>query len=175
MAELVICAVGPDRPGLVDELTGYLFEHGGNIADSRMVNLRGQFALVLLVEVPAEREQTLRASVADVGAKLGLTATASPRGAAPAAVTEGIRYQLKVSAMDQPGIVHRVTHLLHSLGANVEDLQTRLEAGPHSGTPLFSLSLTMTAPAALRVKRLRAELEVLCENLNCDYELQPGY
>lgn len=173
MAELVICAVGPDRPGLVDELTGCLLEHGGNIADSRMVNLRGQFALVLLVEVPADREPSLRASVADVGAKIGLTLTASPRGAAPAAVTQGIRYQLKVGAMDQPGIVHRVTHLLHGLGANVEDLHTRLDAGPHSGTPLFSLDLTMTVPPSVRVKRLRGELDQLCDALNCDYELQP--
>lgn len=174
MAELVICAVGPDRPGLVDELTGYLLEHGGNIADSRMVNLRGQFAMILLADVPAQHEPALRASLPAVAAKIGLTLTAAPRSACPAAPSQGLRYQLKVGAMDQPGIVHRITHLLHSLGANIEDLHTRLDAGPHSGTPLFSLTLTMTAPPALRLKTLRAQLDTLCESLNCDYDLQPG-
>jgi glycine cleavage system transcriptional repressor len=174
VAELVICAVGPDRPGLVDELTGYLLEHGGNIADSRMVNLRGQFALVLLAEVPSPHEAEIRRGVADAGARIGLTVTVAPQHPAPAAAVAGLRYQLKVGAMDQPGIVHRITHLLHSAGVNVEDLQTRLDAGPHSGAPLFNMELTMTVPPDVRLKQLRGELEALCDNLNCDYELQPA-
>jgi len=174
VAELVICAVGPDRPGLVDELTGYLLKQGGNIADSRMVNLRGQFALVLLADVPEPRQAEVRQGVVEAGARIGLTVTAAPQRSAAAAAAAGLRYRLKVGAMDQPGIVHRITHLLHSLGANVEDLETRLEAGPHSGTPLFNMELTMSVPAELRLKRLHGELEALCDHLNCDYELQPG-
>ena len=49
MRELVITAVGSDRPGLVGRLTAPLYEVSANVADSRMVNLRGQFALLLLV------------------------------------------------------------------------------------------------------------------------------
>ena len=51
MSQLIITAVGPDRPGIVGELTGHLHSAGGNILDSRMVNLRGQFAIVLLIEL----------------------------------------------------------------------------------------------------------------------------
>jgi glycine cleavage system transcriptional repressor len=174
VAELVICAVGPDRPGLVDELTGYLLKEQGNIADSRMVNLRGQFALVMLVDVPAERAAEVRRGVVEAGERIGLTVTAGPERTGLAETVRGVRYQLKVGAMDQPGIVHRVTHLLHSLGANVEDLRTQLEAGAHSGTPLFKMDLMMTVPPEVRVKDLRAELERLCDALNCDYELAAG-
>ena len=48
MSAWVITAVGPDRPGLVQTLTSALLEASGNVADSRMINLRGQFALILL-------------------------------------------------------------------------------------------------------------------------------
>src|SRR3954465_15143150 len=52
MAQWIVTAVGPDRPGIVGELTGHLHAAGANLLDSRMVNLRGQFALVLLMECP---------------------------------------------------------------------------------------------------------------------------
>ena len=112
--------------------------------------------------------------VVEAGERIGLTVTAGPERTGLAETVRGVRYQLKVGAMDQPGIVHRVTHLLHSLGANVEDLRTQLEAGAHSGTPLFKMDLMMTVPPEVRVKDLRAELERLCDALNCDYELAAG-
>jgi predicted amino acid-binding ACT domain protein len=45
----ILTAVGDDRPGLVDDVTRFIFERGGNIEDSRMVNLRGQFAMMVLI------------------------------------------------------------------------------------------------------------------------------
>ncbi len=45
----VLTAIGADRPGLVDEVSAYVLERGGNLEDSRMVNLHGQFAMMLLV------------------------------------------------------------------------------------------------------------------------------
>src|SRR5687767_1508801 len=50
MAQIIITAVGPDRPGIVGELTAHLHWAGGNILDSRMVNLRGEFAMMILLE-----------------------------------------------------------------------------------------------------------------------------
>ena len=50
MTQWIVTAVGPDRPGLVGELTGHLHAGKANLLDSRMVNLRGQFAIVLLLD-----------------------------------------------------------------------------------------------------------------------------
>ena len=44
MAHAILTAIGVDRAGLVDEISRYIFDRGGNIEESRMVNLRGQFA-----------------------------------------------------------------------------------------------------------------------------------
>ena len=43
MRHAVLTAIGDDRPGLVAEVTRYVLERGGNLEDSRMVNLHGQF------------------------------------------------------------------------------------------------------------------------------------
>ena len=72
--QLVITALGDDRPGIVDELSKALFKHNLNIEDSRMSVLGGEFAVLLLVSGPqqsiddfvgdtASLEQTLKMKI----------------------------------------------------------------------------------------------------------------
>jgi glycine cleavage system transcriptional repressor len=49
MHELAVTAIGQDRPGIVAAVTKVLHERGGNLEDSAMTILGGQFAIVLLV------------------------------------------------------------------------------------------------------------------------------
>ena len=46
---VVLTAVGPDRPGLVNQLSSLIREAGASIEDSRMAILGGEFAMILLV------------------------------------------------------------------------------------------------------------------------------
>ena len=174
MKELVITAVGPDRPGLVGQLTAPLYEAAANVADSRMVNLRGQFAVILLAEVPERGIETLQAQLLSVAEQLGLTLTFCQHDAQEDKwpTTVGVPFRLRTYAMDQPGLVHRITDLLHRHGVNVEELQTRSQPRPQTGAPLFSMDLLMTVPSSVPIKRLRGELQTLCDELNCDVEVQ---
>ena len=173
MAECVITAVGPDRPGLVDELTGALHDRQTNIADSRMVNLRGRFAVILLVEVPDTAADEVRRDLPEVGRRIGLEISIDSKTEAPGAAS-GVPYRLRTYAMDQPGIVHRITHVLHTHKVNIEELQTRLEPGSVTGTPLFTMDLRMVVPAGVLSVTLRRQLEALCDELNCDMDLEPA-
>jgi glycine cleavage system transcriptional repressor len=175
MQELVITAVGPDRPGLVDQLTRVLLDHSANVADSRMVNLHGQFALILLAQCPINRTQELTQSLEKTSEQLGMTVTTRSHGqpSVPSSEPKGVPFRLKAYAMDQPGIVHRITNLLHQEGVNIEELQTRLAPAAYSGTPLFNLDLGMTVPSGVSVRKLRQRLEELSDELNCDVSLEP--
>ena len=51
----VLTLTGPDRIGIVDEVTGLLLERGGNVETSRMARLGGEFAVLMLVSMPADR------------------------------------------------------------------------------------------------------------------------
>ncbi len=172
MKELVITAVGPDRPGLIGKLTAPLYEVGANVADSRMVNLRGQFALILLAELPAGAGEGLHHKLRSVADSLGLTLSVCG-GEEPAhsPTTVGLPYRLNLYALDQPGLVHRVTDLLQRHGVNVEELTTRSQPRPESGAPLFSMELLVTVPPSTALRTLRSELTQLCDELNCDLEL----
>jgi glycine cleavage system transcriptional repressor len=175
MVQLIITANGPDRPGIVGELTGHLHNRGGNILDSRMVNLRGQFAIVLLLEAPSDNAAALGRELPDVGKTIGLTITALPQTAAQAKpVTDGLRYRLKTYSLDQPGIVARLTAVLRGHGVNIEELSAWQESAAFTGTPLFLTEMFLTVPAAVSLRKLRGDLESLCGELNCDLDLEPA-
>lgn len=174
MQELVITAVGPDRPGLIGKLTAPLYEVAANVADSRMVNLRGQFAVILLAEIPDGSAPRVEARLRAVAGELGLTLSfrgSEAEGTDKRPTTVGVPYRVRVFALDQPGLVHRITDLLQRHGVNVEELTTRSQPRPQTGAPLFSMDLLVTVPAAVAIRTLRSELERLCDELNCDLDL----
>ncbi len=172
MSQLVVTAVGPDRPGLVGELTGVLHEAGANLADSRMINLRGQFAIVALVEGDSNVLEKARHALKSGEKLLGLTFEFSDaRSAVP---SSGLPFRLKTYSMDQSGIVHRYTSYLKERNINIEELETSLESAPFAGTPVFNLEIRMTVPTSVNVPELRRALEALGDKLNCDVDLEPG-
>ena len=76
---LVLSAIGPDRPGLVSDVTGLLLAAGANVADSRMVNLRGHFAVLVLAEGSAAQLAAARTTLETEDPKLGLKLRAPRR------------------------------------------------------------------------------------------------
>lgn len=173
MTQWIVTAVGPDRPGLVGELTGHLHDGGANLLDSRMVNLRGQFAIVLLLEAEATAGAKLVERLPSVADGMGLKLFVAPQQATPKAAG-GVPYRLKTYSSDQPGIVHRVTDLLRSHGVNIEDLSTQQESAAFAGTPLFTMELLITVPPGVTARTLRSSLETLCDQINCDVDLEPA-
>jgi glycine cleavage system transcriptional repressor len=170
--EMVITALGSDRPGLVEELTGAVRGGGGNLADSRMINLRGHFAVVALVEGTEEALERVRADLRAVAKKLDLSLDISGAPAGPS--PEGIGFRLRTYSMDRPGIVHRVSAYLRAENINVEEVDTSLESAPFMGAPVFKMEMRITVPKVVAVKKLRACLEELAGELNCDIDLEPA-
>lgn len=171
---LIITAVGPDRPGIVDRISGAIFQHGCNLEDSRMAILGGEFALIVLVAGPPDRLAEVKAAVAAICSELDLTAQFkfTRAAAGDAGRRERIPYCLTAVSMDHPGIVHKVTHLLAGCEINVADLQTRLSLAPVSGTPIFSMEVEVHVPAGMPLARLREVLKELSDAENIDIDLR---
>ncbi|MCC5830749.1 MAG: hypothetical protein JJU36_14985 [Phycisphaeraceae bacterium] len=169
---LVITAVGPDRPGLVDELTGFLHEAGVNIADSRMANLAGQFSLLLLIQAGADQIARLRGELPERASGLGLMLMMGDP-MSPRTTTAGLPYRVEVRGMDQAGIVHRISHLLSSQGVNIEEVETKLEQRSYDQPPVFSMVMELTVPSSVKVSDLRRQLLELCDTLNMDGRMEP--
>jgi glycine cleavage system transcriptional repressor len=172
MPQLILTAVGPDHPGLVGQLTGHLHASGANILDTRMVNLRGRFAVLILLDAPDLAP--LKASLPAATEKMGLTLHLAEHPTATASRPAGIPFRLKTYSLDQPGLVHRISEVLRSHGINIEDLSARQDSAPFAGDPLFIMEMRLTVPPTVPVKKLRADLEAACDQLNADLDLEPA-
>lgn len=168
----VLTAIGADRPGLVEEVSEFVFKHGGNIEDSRMANLRGQFTMMLLVNAPGDalRKMQIAAPALIQHSGLHIEIRAASPTTAPAQ-RPAVPYRLTASALDQAGLVHRIAHLLRSLDVNIESMQTNLVAAPYTGAPVFEMDVAMSVPGALPLSQLRQQLSTLCDELNVDWKL----
>jgi glycine cleavage system transcriptional repressor len=116
--------------------------------------------------------ETLKNRLRESADKLGLTYDFS--GAPKAESRKGMPFRLKTYAMDQPGIVHKVTTFLREQSINIEELETSLESAPFMGTPVFTMEIVMLVPSTTSVKNLRRSLEELADTLNCDVDLDPA-
>lgn len=176
MPQLIVSALGPDRPGIVGELTSHLHEAGANLLDTRMVNLRGEFAMMLLLEAPVDVARSLAAELPPFGQRIGLTLTVAEQGTGDAAprVANGLPYRLKTYSLDQPGIIARLTGVLRGYRVNIEELTARQESAAFAGNPLFLTEMKLTVPPEVSLRELRADIEKVCSQINCDWDLDPA-
>lgn len=63
---LIVNAVGPDRLGIVSNLTQLVVEKGGNVGESQATRLGSHFGLMMLVSVPKTNSQILQNAVQNV-------------------------------------------------------------------------------------------------------------
>ena len=154
MNEIVVTAVGADRPGIVAALTGALLEIGGNLEETRAALLRGSFATVLAVAVPDDTGVAeVEAALAPVAKELGLglwVGTASPKVDGPPRQ----RCVVSVYGADHPGIVHGMSVALAEHSANILDLSARLVGEP----PIYVLGIEVELPEGLDTERLAGAL-----------------
>lgn len=170
---MVLTAVGPDRPGLVQEISRAIHDSGANLEDSRMAILGGEFALILLfsgapaaVDKVAERGRSLEP---ELGLRFSLHETK-----AASSKQSFLPYQLRVSGFDQPGIVSSVSAVLARRSINVASLESRVHNAPLSGTPMFLLNAEIQVPSEVALSSLRKELAAVCDEKNLDFALEAG-
>lgn len=169
-AYLVLTAIGPDRPGLVSEISAAIHAAGANLEDSRMAILGGEFALLVLVSGPEAAATAVERAAGPLGDKLGLRLLS--KRTARGQTKHYLPYRISVTGFDRPGIVSRVSEVLARRGVNVASLESRLEYAPLSGTPMFVLEADLQIPSEVALGELRRELTLQCDEENLDLSLE---
>ena len=168
--KLVITALGEDRPGIVDELSSTLFSHQLNIEDSRMSVLGGEFAVLLLVTGNEQAIASFIDKKKEAESALKMTLTVKTTEVATTSQTL-IPYDVEVISIDYPGIVHKLSNFFSERQINIVDLETDRYAAPHTGTPMFSLHMTIGIPAKISIAGLRDDFLNMCDELNLDAKI----
>lgn len=170
---LVMSALGQDRPGIVNQLSKAILDNGCNVEDSRMTVLGGEFALILMVSGGWDAIAKLEGQMPSLQDELGLTIIAR-RTEERTSATGLVPYEIDVVSMDHPGIVHDVAEFFSNRNINIEEMNTGSYAAAHTGTPMFSLKMTIAAPADIPIGQLRDDFAEFCDDLNLDAALEPA-
>ncbi|HPG41716.1 MAG TPA: ACT domain-containing protein [bacterium] len=170
---IVLTLTGPDRIGIVDQVTHIILNHEGNVEASKMAHLGGEFAMLMLIAVPAstfDKMQDQLATLMQQGFQITLRKTERD----DAQKYNGwLPYQVKIHGADHEGIIHHITHKLAQQGINIESLDTNMIPAPMSGTPLFTMSAIIVVPPQLPTRQWKTILDGLCNELNVNNEVIP--
>lgn len=170
---LVISALGPDRPGLVADVTDYLSEHGGNVEDSRMAVLGAEFGILLLVSGTDAEIAAIERDLASVTEKTSLAFTSrrtkSPEDHRRAAAIPCV---VTAEALDQEGIVRAVSRALVKVGVNIVSLETTAYEAPVTGSPLFRMEARVDIPSGVTVGKVRKAMDEVAEAENLDIDVR---
>jgi glycine cleavage system transcriptional repressor len=168
---VVLTAVGPDHPGLVNDLSALVGTAGANIEDSRMAILGGEFAVIMLLSVPPGTIDRTRQIGLRVESELGLRCLLKDTSPAhPPA--DYLLYRIDVTGVDRPGIVQAIAGVLAGRNINVASLESRLTYAPFSATPMFVLEADLQVPSKTVLSELRNDLAATCEEENLDFRLE---
>ena len=170
--QLVVSAIGADKPGIVEQLTNRIAQLELNITDSRMTVLGGEFAIQMLVEGPWNQLSKFEQDLPGIAESLNLQ-TQCKRTETKSEPDQLIPYAVNVVALDHPGIVHNLSNFFSQRAINIQDLHTSSYSAAHTGTPMFAVHLQIGVPAQVQISALRIEFLEYCDTLNLDAVLEP--
>ena len=166
MTNLIITAIGSDRPGIVSELSGIISTHGGNVDESRMSRLGSDFAIIMLVSVSTDWEESLEVALQSIN---DLTISTKPTKIRE--LGDNKKYQINLNGADNEGIVKVLSKYLAENLINILEMETHISQAPISGTPLFNLNASVSIPNDVEEKGIQSDLSQIAQKLGVEIEL----
>jgi glycine cleavage system transcriptional repressor len=170
-----IAAIGRDRPGIVADLSEFVYACGCNLEDASMTMLGNEFATLMLISGVGD---DLGTQLSDSARKLEwerrLTVFIRPLEdiAARTAAAEPATWTIVAEGVDKAGIVAGVSRCLAQRGVLITDLRGRIKPMPESGTPLYTLTLRMTVPPDVDAEELRRALTAVGQRLDVEVSFE---
>jgi glycine cleavage system transcriptional repressor len=166
LKNIIISAIGSDRPGIVSEISGVITSHGGNVEESRMSRLGSDFAIIMLVTVAPDWEESLEVALKSI---TELTITTKPTKLTQ--VGDGRKYKIDLIGADNEGIVKVLSKYLAKKSINILEMETHISQAPISGTPLFNLNATVSIPSDVEEKGIQSDLSQIAQDLGVEIHL----
>ena len=161
----VLTVIGPDRPGIVAELSKVIAGHGGNWLDSQMANLAGQFAGIVKLSVDSGQTEALQASLEQLQTRNLHVTLMDSQGDLN---VDRQNLEIGLLGRDHPGIVHDVTEALARVGATIQTMQTECFSGSMSGGDMFKAQIGVVLPADTEFDQLEESLHQVSNDLMVD-------
>lgn len=174
----IVTFIGDDRPGLVEQLSAVIEKNQGNWQESRLSQLGGKFAGLILVALPADGGPSLEADLAALaasGISVRVTETVADARHTQSPVTApvpGRDVTLSVIGPDRRGIVREISHALALRQINVVEMTSDVQSAPMSAEMIFTARIAAWIPETTNRDELRASLDEIADNMTLEIDLE---
>lgn len=165
--------MGQDHIGIVEHVSDIIVKYHGNIKESKMARLGGEFAMLILISIDEEKLEILESAISNLqeeGYQLFYKET-SPEKAKK--FKGWVPYEIKVTGADHEGIVNKVTHHIAEQGINIESVDTQTSSAPMSGTQLFIMEAIILVPPKKTFHSWADKLDEIADSLNVTIDASP--
>jgi len=169
----IVTFIGDDRPGLVESLSRVIESNRGNWLESRLSQLGGKFAGLVLVTLPDDNGAALEADLKDLSAS-GLSVRVTP-ATAMTATSRGRSITLKVIGPDRLGIVREISRALAQREVNVVEMDSEVSSAPMSAELIFSARIDAEIPERIDLDDLEDSLEEIANTMTLEIDLERGH
>ena len=166
MRNIIISAIGTDRPGIVSELSGIITSNGGNVEESRMSRLGSDFAIIMLITVAPDWVESLEVALKSI---TELNITTKPTKLLQ--VSDGRQFSINLNGADNEGIINVLSKYLAKKTINILEIETHISQAPVSGTPLFNLNASVSIPNDVEEEVIQADLSQIARDLGVEIQL----
>lgn len=170
----IVSFIGDDRLGLVEQLSSVIEKNQGNWHESRLSQLGGKFAGLILVSLPVDGGPSLEADLnglAASGISVRVTAlgqSTTGRGTVPEA---GREITLTVIGPDRRGIVREISRALVQHQINVLEMDSEVRSAPMSAEVIFSAHIDAWIPEATNIDDLWDTLDEIADQMTLEIDL----
>ncbi len=171
----IVTFIGDDRPGLVEQLSAVIEKNQGNWHESKLSQLGGKFAGLILVSLPADGGPSLEAdlsALASSGISVRVTPTDSAATIPSVEPAPGRNITLTVLGPDRGGIVREISAALAQRHINVLEMDTLVQSAPMSAEMIFQASIDAWIPESANIDDLRSSLDQIADNMTLEIDLE---
>ena len=169
---IAVTVMGPYRLGLLEAFTRAIKDCGCSIGDSRLLVMGDRCTIMAMLSGSWDAIAKIESMLPRLETKLQVKVIAQRTEPRPFD-GEFMPYAVEVVAVDHVGVVHEVSQFFAQRDVAVEEISSATYAATHSGTPMFSLHMTIAVPANLSIAGLRSEFMDFCDHLNFDAIMEP--
>lgn len=152
--QMIISVMSKDRPGIIADITGAIYQLGGDLADLNQTVLCGYLTMILSASFDLEvTKEDLLASISHIKTPCRFEVSIKeldPDQLEEVLATPDETYILTVQGPNRPGIVHGVSQFCFDHNINILDLATTLKNDIYTMALQLDLRQCKVTIAALR-------------------------
>lgn len=168
---LIISAVGPYQPEIMNELSRICNQCGCNLLNTKMIIMGREITLTLFVSGNWGAIAKMEAALESLEQKLGLSLIAR-RTSEYTQPEKSMTYTAQISAIDKTGILNGLSDFLLRLAIPIEELSAHTY-NSSNGTRMASLNFKINVPDTVHLATLREQFMSYCDDNNLDAFLEP--